>query len=893
MINLSFLITIPVFMMGSILIINNNYRLNYNPKKTNNLNYMALLEESNFMIPHVLQKYYMNVINITANIFSSLLTSSFWYNNSEYEKEKLEAEREEVLTNIIKKIGVFLSLILFSLVSTVWYKFDPRNADYQLLTDSGSKEETWNLNIALGLDGLSLPFILLIGFIIPIVYWSNWSTIKYMEAYYILIIVLLELFLLIVFLVIDLVMFYVFFESILPPLFLLIGLYGASQKFRAGYYLFLYTLFGSLFMLLSFIKVGGDTGSTFFETATNGNFYLFFQELIWLILFFSFSVKTPLIPVHIWLPLAHSDANVSGSIILASIVLKLALYGFIRILINIFSSGTTKLTPFFYVLCAISVVYASSTTMRQFDLKVIVAYSSIAHMASSLFGTFSDTLWGIVGSIIFGLAHGFVSPGLFILVGAVLYDKCGSRIINYYRGLTDLNPMFALILLLFIFGNMSVPLTGNFIGEFLSLLGSYQQSIFITSIGATSIILSAVYSIFTYNRIVSGAVSPYIFTIPDMYRKEFYIILPLLISTIVLGIYPSFITSDIEFALSHSLLFSLSTVVFSNNDKSNETDINRIDQTNSNPHNTPIISNILPPSSSDNIDLNSNNNEIRSSSDNPEFNRINESNNSNVGNPNSEEGHTPYVPLNDRRNRGVDHEDLQDKIRDHINSNRSNEIDPESDWDYNSDITDDTDSTTSENYLERHGGRRNIEEIEQESELVENSENNSVVSSNSNTETQNIEDQAKNKDTQKKTMDYDSDSDSNFSGYSSDSLNSQNYREKLYGKRNREDIEENTTKSSNNDSNNASNNNNLNNNIISKNEYLSDLPDNNYIFMSDYSYHIINSINNMIFYFSNITLIQILFLIIAFISYYRFYLICASFKESLNECYIILKFWIK
>jgi NADH-ubiquinone oxidoreductase chain 4 len=175
-------------------------------------------------------------------------------------------------------------------------------------------------------------------------------------------------------------------------------------------------------------------------------------------------------------------------------------------------------------------------------------------MASSLLGTFSDTLYGLVGSVIFGLAHGFVSPGLFILVGAVLYDRCGSRIINYYRGLTNILPFFAFLFLLFVFGNMGVPLTGNFIGEFLSLLGAYQQNIFIASIAATSVILSAVYSIFMYNRVTGGSLSPYIHTIPDVFRKEFYIILPLLVLTLILGIYPSFITNDIDFALSNLLL---------------------------------------------------------------------------------------------------------------------------------------------------------------------------------------------------------------------------------------------------------------------------------------------------------------------------------------------------
>src|SRR5271169_2587624 len=219
-----------------------------------------------------------------------------------------------------------------------------------------------------------------------------------------------------------------------------------------------------------------------------------------------------------------------------------------------FFIGYTWLTPFILGLCSISVAYSSFTTIRQFDLKVLVAYSSIAHMASSLLGTFSDTLYGLVGSIIFGLAHGFVSPGLFIIVGAVLYDRCGSRIINYYRGLNAILPFLALIFLILVFGNMGVPLTGNFIGEFLSLLGAYQQNIFIATIGTISVITSAIYSINTYNKTTSGSMSPYILTIPDIFRKEYYTLLPLIVLTLILGIYPSFISSDIEFGLSSNLM---------------------------------------------------------------------------------------------------------------------------------------------------------------------------------------------------------------------------------------------------------------------------------------------------------------------------------------------------
>jgi NADH-ubiquinone oxidoreductase chain 4 len=554
MINLTSLIIIPILFIVFVLYLSSNYKIKSRLVETNSFKHITLLEEKRSKIPYILRQYYLDVIFITSSLTTCIISNTFWEENTDWKRKKESIIRRDNKVQILKRTGLILSLILFALIIFFWFKYRPNTINYQLLTDAESKDQKYNMNLTLGLDGISLPFVLLVGFIMPLVYLSNWSTIDSLDIYYIIIIILLELFLITVFLVIDLIMFYIFFESILPPLFVLIGLYGASQKFRAGYYLFLYTLFGSLFMLVSFVKLGGDTASTYFNGYGNNNIYELLQEIIWIVLFVSFSVKTPLVPVHIWLPLAHSDANVSGSIVLASIVLKLALYGFLRILIGIFSMATLSLIPFFFGLCALSVVYSSFTTIRQFDLKVLVAYSSIAHMASSLLGTFSDTLYGLVGSVVFGLAHGFVSPGLFILVGAILYDRCGSRIINYYRGLTNILPFFAFLFLLFVFGNMGVPLTGNFIGEFLSLLGAYQQNIFIASIAATSVILSAVYSIFMFNRVTGGSLSPYIHTIPDVFRKEFFILLPLLVLTLILGIYPSFITNEIDYALSNLLL---------------------------------------------------------------------------------------------------------------------------------------------------------------------------------------------------------------------------------------------------------------------------------------------------------------------------------------------------
>ena len=553
-----------------------------------------LIQKIEYGIGYFNKKYTINYISYNENITNEKI-SLYYNNNNNNNNNNINynnnnninyivsvvlmiwfiglAIRTFLVEKIIKKIinhkmtiiGIIYSIIFFWLVLDIFtgdlihlyiLKESIKNIEIGLKSNIGGMDTN--------VDILSTSFIWLNGFIFPISHMSNWSNILYLKNYFVSIMLSLELILTDVFIVDNLISFYVAFESTLPLLFFLIGLYGASQKFRAGFYIFLYTLMGSLFMLLSFVKIGGDVGSTSFQTQSFNNFSTNLQIWLWIALFISFSVKTPIVPGHIWLPLAHSDANVSGSIILASVVLKLALYGFIRILIGILHFCTKLLNPFIMAICAISVIYSSVSTIRQFDLKVLVAYSSIAHMGSTILGAFSNSLYGIVGSVLFGLAHGFVSPALFILVGAVLYDRCGSRIINYYRGLSNITPIFSLFFLFFLFGNMGVPLTANFLGEFLSLLSAFQYSIIIVSLATLSVIFSAIYSIFLFNRITSGTISNYIKTIPDLFRREFIILLPLASFTLILGVYPYFITSQLEFGLSSYLMFSFIPVFYFN-----------------------------------------------------------------------------------------------------------------------------------------------------------------------------------------------------------------------------------------------------------------------------------------------------------------------------------------
>ena len=612
MINLTYLFIIPLIFTGLIVYISAMQIKIKEYKDIKEISDIKIIEEKNFTVPYVVVKFFSHVLDIRNNISSLILTKSYWYEKGQFNKIIEWIKDEKQLNKLLQKIGLISTLILYLLLMLYWSLFDSMDLKLQYLSMIGElKRQFLNIELMFGIDGLALPFILLTGFIMPIVYLSNWTTIDHNISYYVVLITALEIFLIGVFLVIDLILFYIFFESTLPLLFVLVGLYGALQKFRAGYYLFLYTLLGSLFMLLSFVKMGGDSASSYFECYTDDSSFQVIQQIMWTVLFVSFSVKTPLVPAHIWLPLAHSDANVSGSIILASIVLKLALYGFIRILIGLLLLATVRLWAKFYGFCTCSLFYASLTTMRQFDLKVLVAYSSIAHMASTLLGTFSNTLYGLLGSIIFGLAHGFVSPGLFIIVGAVLYDRCGTRIMNYYKGLTNIMPFTSLIFLILIFGNMGVPLTANFVGEFMSLLGAYQQNIFIASIGTTSVILSAIYSINTYNKITSGSLSSYLLTIPDIFRKEYYTLLPLLIITIFLGIYPSAIGYDIEYSLSSYLLilpiFGSSNSNYNKNDDNNNNNIEQnININNNTGQNNNINNNLEENNDNNNIEQNMN-----------------------------------------------------------------------------------------------------------------------------------------------------------------------------------------------------------------------------------------------------------------------------------------------
>lgn len=465
-----------------------------------------------------------------------------------YDLTDLNIKRIKFTALATSILNLFVSLVIYIL-------FDFSNKQFQFV------QEYHHVNFFdfyLGLDGLSIYFVLLTTIIMPISLLSNWSSITENIRSFVIIILLLETLLLAVFLVLDILLFYIFFESILPPLFILIGLYGSSNKVRASFYLFLYTLLGSLFLLLSIITMSSIMGTTDFDALYKVNYNYSTQLFLFYGIFIAFAVKTPTIFLNTWLLKAHVESPLSGSIILAGIVLKLSLYGILRLILPLLPKASINYTYIVYLIGVITIVYASLSTLRTIDVKELIAYSSVSHAAVYLLGVFSNTIQGIEGGIVLGLAHGFVSSGLFICAGGVLYDRSSTRLITYYRGIAQIMPLFSILFFILCLGNCGVPLTLNFIGEFMSLYGVFERLPLLGIIASSSIIFSAGYTIFMFNRIAfAGSFSKYfMFNIPDLNKREFYILLTLVVFTVLFGIYPALILDGLHYSVS-SLIYAV------------------------------------------------------------------------------------------------------------------------------------------------------------------------------------------------------------------------------------------------------------------------------------------------------------------------------------------------
>ena len=410
-----------------------------------------------------------------------------------------------------------------------------------------------NIQFIFGLDNISLLFFLLSNFLIflCLLFIFNDRFIKF----YVLNLFILQLFLFLVFSILDLLLFYIFFEAVLIPMFLLIGFFGSRErKIWANYMLVFYTICGSLFMLLGILYIYSITGTFSIEYLLNFSFSETEQYFLWLAFFLSFGSKIPIFPLHIWLPEAHVEAPTVGSVILAGILLKLGVYGLIRFNLCFFPLASLFFTPLIYSLCAVGVVYASLAAIRQIDLKRIIAYSSIAHMNLIVVGIFSFNLLGLEGAILQSISHGFVSSALFFLIG-ILYSRYHTRSLYYYSGLVHIMPLYSFFFLFFTMANIALPGTSSFIGEFLILMGSFVSNYFLTFIIVCCVILGGSYSLWLSNKIIYGNIKYiYLVSFSDLNLREFFILSCLMFFVVFFGFFPFFLFEYLHPAVVYTLL---------------------------------------------------------------------------------------------------------------------------------------------------------------------------------------------------------------------------------------------------------------------------------------------------------------------------------------------------
>ena len=454
-------------------------------------------------------------------------------------------------SDLQKNVGLSTSLLTFLLSILLWLKFDMSTPKYQFVEKFFSVPYS-NMHIYVGVDGISLFFILLTTFLIPVCLLASWDSIKIYIREYSIAFLFLESVLICVFTVLDVLFFYIFFEAVLIPMFLIVGIWGSRErKIRAAYQFFVYTLVGSVLMLLAILYIYFQTGTTDVQVLTTITFDYQTQIILWLAFFASLAVKVPMVPAHIWLPEAHSEAPTAGSVILAGVLLKMGGYGFLRFSIPMFPDASIYFTPLVYTLSIIAIIYTSLTTLRQVDLKRIIAYSSVAHMGFVTIGMFTLNIQGIEGSMLLMLSHGVVSSALFLCVG-VIYDRHKTRIIKYYSGLTVKMPLFSMIFLFFILANMGFPGTSSFVSEFMVLTGSFKSNVFVTTLATTGVIWGAAYSIWLYNRVMFGNIrTSHISAFQDLERREFMVFAPCVFLTLLMGLYPEIFLNAMHVSITH------------------------------------------------------------------------------------------------------------------------------------------------------------------------------------------------------------------------------------------------------------------------------------------------------------------------------------------------------
>jgi NADH-quinone oxidoreductase subunit M len=429
------------------------------------------------------------------------------------------------------------TLIVFLLSLYAYAKFDPASSGFQLV-----EEKSWfglGLVYKMGVDGISLPFVLLTTFLLPICILASWDSIQSRVKEYMVAFLVLETLVIGVFCALDLVLFYLFFEGGLIPMFLIIGIWGGPRRVYATFKFFLYTLTGSLFMLLAVMAMYGVAGTTDITVLLQTHFPLSMQKWLWLAFFASLAVKTPMWPVHTWLPDAHVEAPTAGSVILAGILLKFGGYGFLRFSLPMFPEASAYFAPLVFALSVVAIVYTSLVALVQEDMKKLIAYSSVAHMGFVTMGLFSMTPQGVQGAVFQMISHGLVSGALFLCVG-VVYDRLHTRQIDAYGGLVKRMPVYAVVFMIFTLANVGLPGTSGFIGEFLALIGTFQINSWVALLATTGVILSAGYALYLYRRIIFGVLEkPALAMMRDLSWREATVLAPLVALTIFYGVRPA------------------------------------------------------------------------------------------------------------------------------------------------------------------------------------------------------------------------------------------------------------------------------------------------------------------------------------------------------------------
>ena len=432
-------------------------------------------------------------------------------------------------------IALIATLVDLALGGYLWAAYDPSGAQWQFVENVPiGGGIAW----ALGIDGIALVLLMLTLFLMPICIGASWRAIERRVPEYMAVFMLMDALMLGVFAAQDLFLFYVFFEGGLIPMYLIIGIWGGAERIKASYKFFLYTFLGSVLMLIAMLYMVLESGTTFIPELMAYDFDADAQKWLWLAFFASFAVKMPMWPVHTWLPDAHVEAPTAGSVILAGVLLKMGGYGFIRFSLPMFPEASSFFVPFVFVLSGVAVVYTSLVALAQRDMKKLIAYSSVAHMAFVTFGIFAFNRQGLEGAMIVMLSHGLVSGALFLCVG-VIYDRLHTREIAQYGGLSNNMPGYALLFMLFSMAAVGLPGTSGFVGEFLSLVGTYRVSTWAAIVGTTGIILSAAYMLWLYWRIAFGvARTEGAAAMPDLSMREWWLLAPIAAGVLWMGIYP-------------------------------------------------------------------------------------------------------------------------------------------------------------------------------------------------------------------------------------------------------------------------------------------------------------------------------------------------------------------